>query len=116
MADITDGTSQTILYGEDAGRPQLWHRGRPVPGTLIDGGPWSSRNLIWGVRTEQDPPPWPCAINCSNDREVYSFHPGGANAVFADGSVHFLSEGIPIRVLAALVTRAGGEVVSAADY
>ena len=110
LTDIIDGTSQTILYGEDAGRPQLWHRGRPVPGTLIDGGPWSSRNLIWGVRTEQDPPPWPCAINCSNDREVYSFHPGGANAVFADGSVHFLSADLSLKTLAALVTRAGGEV------
>jgi prepilin-type processing-associated H-X9-DG protein len=47
---------------------------------------------------------------------VYSFHPGGANAVFADGSVHFLKADINIRVLTALVTRAGGEVVSATDY
>jgi prepilin-type processing-associated H-X9-DG protein len=116
LTDITDGTSQTILYSEDAGRPQLWHRGRPVPGTLLISGAWAARNLIWGNRTEQDPPPWPRAMNYTNDREVYSFHPGGANAVFADGSVHFLSEGIPIRVLAALVTRAGGEVVSDADY
>jgi hypothetical protein len=30
--------------------------------------------------------------------------------------VHFLSAGIPLRVLAALVTRAGAEVVSAAEY
>ena len=57
LTEITDGTSQTILYAEDAGRPQLWHRGRQVPGTLISGGPWASRNLIWGVRTEDDPPP-----------------------------------------------------------
>ena len=60
--------------------------------------------------------PGPCAINCTNDREVYSFHPGGANAVFADGSVHFLKAGIDIRIFARLVTRAGGEVVSASDY
>jgi prepilin-type processing-associated H-X9-DG protein len=55
-------------------------------------------------------------MNCTNDRQVYSFHPGGANFVFADGSVRFLKAGIDIRVLAALVTRAGGEVVSANDY
>ena len=117
ITDVTDGTSQTILYAEDAGRPQLWHRGQQVGGTLFGvGGPWASRNLIWGPRSEEDPPPWPCAINCTNDREVYSFHPGGATAVFADGSVHFLQAGIDIRVLAALVTRAGGEVVSASDY
>ena len=60
--------------------------------------------------------PGPCAINCTNERQVYSFHPGGANAIFADGSVHFLKETINIRVLAGLVTRAGGEVVPAGDY
>jgi prepilin-type processing-associated H-X9-DG protein len=47
---------------------------------------------------------------------VYSFHTGGANAVFADGSVHFLKAGMSIRVLAGLATRAGGEVVSVDDY
>ena len=55
-------------------------------------------------------------MNCTNDREVYSFHPGGANVVFADGSVHFLKAAISIRVFAGLVTRAGGEVVSGGDY
>jgi len=34
----------------------------------------------------------------------------------ADGSVHFLREGMEIQILARLVTRAGGEVVSAGDY
>ena len=60
--------------------------------------------------------PGPCAINCTNDKEVYSFHPGGANAVFADGSVHFLKASIDIRIFARLVTRAGGEVVTASDF
>jgi prepilin-type processing-associated H-X9-DG protein len=56
----------------------------------------------------------PCALNCTNDHEAYS-HPG-ANAVFADGSVHFLKTGMDIRILARLMTRAGGEVVSEGDY
>jgi prepilin-type processing-associated H-X9-DG protein len=112
LTDITDGTSETIMYAEDAGRPYLYHKDRrEVPDIKISGGPWASRSLIWGARNEPDPPPWPCAINCTNDREVYSFHPGGANAVFADGSVHFLSADLSLRTLAALVTRAGGEVV-----
>ncbi len=55
-------------------------------------------------------------MNCTKDRQVYSFHPGGANFVFADGSVHLLKEGMNIRVLAALITRAGGEVVPADAY
>jgi hypothetical protein len=40
----------------------------------------------------------------------------GTRAVFADGSVHLLKARIGIRVFARLVTRAGGEVVSASDY
>ena len=54
-------------------------------------------------------------MNCTNDGELYSFHPKGANAVFADGSVHFLSARVSIQVLAALITRAGGEVVPVPD-
>ena len=56
--------------------------------------------------------PGPCAINCTNDHEVYSFHPGGANAVFVDGSVHFLSARMDMRGFARLATRAGGEVAA----
>jgi prepilin-type processing-associated H-X9-DG protein len=56
--------------------------------------------------------PGPCAINCTNGRQPYSFHPGGVNVLFADGSVHFLRDDIDIRVLAALATRAGGEAVA----
>jgi prepilin-type processing-associated H-X9-DG protein len=45
-----------------------------------------------------------------------SYHPGGANFALADGSVRFLKETTNPRVLSALGTRAGGEVVSASDY
>ncbi len=51
-----------------------------------------------------------CAVNCSTDNEIYAFHPGGANVSMGDGSVRFLRDSVPIRVLAALVSRAGGEV------
>ena len=57
-----------------------------------------------------------CALNCANDGEVYAFHPSGANVVFADSSVHFLRSGIDIRILAGLITWAGGEVVSNSDF
>ena len=53
----------------------------------------------------------PAGINATNNNEMYSFHPGGANVVFADGRVAFLKSDIDFAVLAALVTAAGGEQV-----
>ena len=114
LADILDGSSQTIMIAECAGRPERWRRRRMVPNDQLSGGPWASRNLLWcrGASAEGNAFFGPCAINCTNDREVYSFHPGGARVVFADGSVHFLKENVDIRNFARLVTYAGGEVVS----
>lgn len=43
-----------------------------------------------------------------------SAHVGGAHLVFADGSVHFISENIDVTTYQALGSRAGGEVVG--DY
>jgi len=113
LADITDGASQTILIVEYAGRPQLWRAGRLVPGAYVSGGAWVGGPLTFGQGSTTDgvTQPGPCAINCTNNREVYSFHPGGANATFADGSVHFLNATIDIRNFAGLATRAGGEIV-----
>ncbi len=118
IADIRDGTSHTIAIAECAGRPQLWHKTTPVPNTWLTGGPWASRGLLWGRGATQDGTAFygSCAINCTNDREVYSFHIGGANAVFADASVHFLRADLNIRVFARLVTRAGDEFVADGDF
>ena len=114
LAEITDGASQTILISESAGRPKLWRAGRLVQGNFAIGGAWVGTTLTFGQGSSPDgtTKPGPCAINCTNDRELYSFHPGGTNAVLADGSVHFLSASIDMRLFARLVTRAGGEVAT----
>ena len=57
-----------------------------------------------------------CMISCSSNNELYSFHPGGVNALFTDGSVHFLKESMDPRIVVSLITRAGGEIVSADQY
>jgi prepilin-type N-terminal cleavage/methylation domain-containing protein/prepilin-type processing-associated H-X9-DG protein len=45
-----------------------------------------------------------------------SYHPGGVNAVFCDGSVRFFKDTISPTTWAALGTRGGGEVLSADSY
>jgi prepilin-type processing-associated H-X9-DG protein len=42
--------------------------------------------------------------------QIYSFHSGLVNAVFADGSVRTVNSSVGIRALARMVTRDGGEV------
>ena len=119
LTDIQDGASSTILLTEDAGRPRLWQAGKAGPDQAVTGGPWAGFNTgitLQGSTFDGTSRPGPCALNCTNDHEVYSFHPGGANAVFADGHVQFLKTGTDLRTLAALVTRAGGEVVSADGF
>jgi prepilin-type N-terminal cleavage/methylation domain-containing protein/prepilin-type processing-associated H-X9-DG protein len=116
FADIPDGTSNTILLAEVAGRPRRWlgRQGGPDPQAL-EGGPWN--HFKGGIILQGKPATGSlglgsCAVNCTNNGEVYGFHTGGANVLLADGHVRFLREGMDIRVLARLITRAGGEVVS----
>jgi prepilin-type N-terminal cleavage/methylation domain-containing protein/prepilin-type processing-associated H-X9-DG protein len=117
--DITDGPSNTLLIVEDAGRPRQWQVGKAGPDQTLFGGPWTGGGnliVVKGSTADGSRRLGPCAVNCTNDQEVYSFHPGGANALFADGSVDFLKASMDIRILARLITRAGGEVGSANDY
>ena len=51
-------------------------------------------------------------MNCSNDLGLYSFHTGIANVGMGDGSVRTLQASASPFFVAALVTRANGEVAS----
>ena len=127
VAQITDGLSNTLLMVEDAGRPEYWVKGKrnttdvPIsfgqggPGVVV-GGLWADHQKGFGIEgTSADglTVVGECAVNCNNSFEVYAFHPGGANAAMADGSVRFLRDSTSIRTLAALATRGAGEVVPA---
>ncbi|MBM3994415.1 MAG: DUF1559 domain-containing protein [Planctomycetes bacterium] len=118
MADVTDGLSNTILIAEDAGRPQLWRAGVQVAGSTVSGAAWADRDAeytLHGFTANGTSNPGPCAVNCSNNNEIYSFHTGGANVVLGDGSVRFLSTSVSIRIVAAMITRSGGESYSLPD-
>jgi prepilin-type N-terminal cleavage/methylation domain-containing protein/prepilin-type processing-associated H-X9-DG protein len=63
---------------------------------------------------------WDCGINGGNFTTAHiaarSYHPGGVNVGFADGSVHFIKNTVNIVSWRAVGTRAGGEVLSADSY
>ena len=112
--DVPDGASNSIIFGEVSGRPDAYIAGRKVSGRdEVLGGSWAAVEnglIVKGFSRDGTTSPGRCAINCNN-QDVYSFHPGGANILFADGHVRFVSDSIDIREFVKMVTRIGGEVV-----
>jgi prepilin-type N-terminal cleavage/methylation domain-containing protein/prepilin-type processing-associated H-X9-DG protein len=125
IAACTDGTSNTQLITEDAGRPTPYKAGNRLDnntatqigtrrGDWTDGAGWASRGAQYGIdgADREGNQPGNCFMNCSNRDETYAFHSGGANSVFIDGSVRFLRDSLATRIHAAIVTHKGGEVFS----
>jgi prepilin-type N-terminal cleavage/methylation domain-containing protein len=125
LKEIIDGLTYTMLVVEDAGRPEFWTSQGMGPQNnetgcsnvnvtrgIATGGAWADpRNDIplhgfeyTGLRC-----PGPCAVNCTNNNEAFSFHPGGVQAVMVDHSIRFLNDDIDIKIYAALITRYGRE-------
>ena len=94
---IVLGTRE-MNYGYGAARQLPWERFCP-PGPYRFIPPGQIRDATGAIREE-------CDLF-----QFWSYHPGGANFLFADGSVHFLAYGADA-LLPALATRAGGEVVT----
>ena len=112
FADVLDGLSNTACIGEDAGRPTAYRFGRAIASGTVTGAAWADRNneyVTHGYSPDGSVTPGPCPINCTNDNEIYSFHPGGAHLLFADATVRFVSQSTDIRVIGCLLTRAAGE-------
>ena len=115
ISEISDGTSNTILISEAAGRPDSYAGGKlRSAGSQTDGG-WCDPDSAYithgfsadGVTTTDG---GPCHTNCSNSNEVYSFHSGGAMHVMADGSVRFIQASLDIRQFVKLITYMGNDV------
>jgi prepilin-type N-terminal cleavage/methylation domain-containing protein/prepilin-type processing-associated H-X9-DG protein len=138
MGSITDGTSQTIMLQERAWAVSEGTWTGAIAGGVILRGPL---NLCPSGGDQSYLAPCLVQLHCHllNTNSDFdgglddpsSFHPGGANAVFADGSVHFLKSvtsdaGVnpdgstrytpSSLIMQALGTRAGGEVVSSDSY
>jgi prepilin-type processing-associated H-X9-DG protein len=107
-AQVTDGLSNTWMVFEDAGRPDLWEKGKKVSSAGI----YTAGNERWADPESRITIQVWCGtpINCNNGNEIYSFHTQGANFLMGDGAVKFFRESLPAQTFVALYTRAGGEV------
>jgi prepilin-type processing-associated H-X9-DG protein/prepilin-type N-terminal cleavage/methylation domain-containing protein len=170
IAEVTDGTSNTIAIAEDAGRDprylspytegywngvitrqaamatinpydpgpadgytswrRFWRWAEPDSGYGVSGSPNNTSGNInaignidgaTGVLIVHAATAWatsdPSAgSNAGNNDEIASFHPGGANILFADGHVAFLKNSVAPLTMRGLVTLNGGEVLSSDQY
>jgi prepilin-type N-terminal cleavage/methylation domain-containing protein/prepilin-type processing-associated H-X9-DG protein len=154
MAAVTDGTSNTFLFGESA-QGKLSQVGcGPGGGCPYEGnGWWADADFGDSTMMTFYPPNLKGAdvtvlasTNCDPGGTIAgesatSFHPGGCNFAFADGSVRFIKDSVsswnwaqvlptalanncmpvlpvgqPMGVYQALSTRNGGEVISSDQY
>jgi prepilin-type N-terminal cleavage/methylation domain-containing protein/prepilin-type processing-associated H-X9-DG protein len=130
MADVADGTSNTFMFGE---RNRIDHYYDVIYGNGVDGSfaqrsgwAWSNNlpgfDYLLGARQVIN---WvmPAATSdpgfTNEDIRFSTYgssHTQGANFAFADGSVKFLANSVPLLTLQQLSTRNGGEVTDATTY
>jgi prepilin-type processing-associated H-X9-DG protein/prepilin-type N-terminal cleavage/methylation domain-containing protein len=131
LADVTDGSSNTLLFGERYHRDPDFDMRQPVVqpgiGSIAHFGEWAfvagpggamaNVTLHSAAPINYRVPPGGDTSTVDNRACAFgSGHPGGANFAFADGSVRFLSDRTPLPTLQALSTRRSGEVVSEGDF
>jgi prepilin-type processing-associated H-X9-DG protein len=129
IQNLTDGTSNTLLMAEarigaDISGGTQDHRGdiwnddygsaqfmaytppnSPFPDYVLSG----YCNYPYGTNP-------PCKGQAPYFTAARSYHPGGANAVAADGHVQFFKNSINLNVWRALASSQGAEVIDASSY
>ena len=142
LAQVTDGLSQTMVVAEDAGRDarflgeyseyyvtpvltvtrpvapgqrRFWRWAEPdsaiVSSTVINNKATPSHE-----NTQYPTSGTTMGNSAGADDEIFGFHPGGVNALMADGSVKFIKETLNIVTQRSLITLNGGEVISSDAY
>ena len=143
LSEATDGLSNTIAFIECSGRDekfvsQFFEGQYPVVrGAGPAGGP-TARHRYWrwadpgcafgtsgqpnnkGIPTNEGAA-WPTTFVTAGNQaganeEPYSYHPGGINALFGDGSVRFVKDSVNLVAFRAILSLNSGETVSSDQY
>ncbi len=134
MASITDGTSNTMIVSECGSKPIGYNgfrqiylsevNGLPVDGAIEPvssaGGAWADNFTYSSLAVRRAARMGSGAVRAwstvpATTRSTRSTR-AAPTRCFADGSVHFLKDVASVQLIASLVTRAGGEIISADQY
>ena len=121
MRDITDGTSNSLMFGERTGGVKIYYKSQPAPGLpaivgQTNGGSWSDslhfEHWLQGSLYDGTANGGPCGM-CTNYRGngFHSFHTGGCQFAMCDGAVKFISENISQTIFAGVITIQKGEIL-----
>ena len=109
--DVRDGTSNTLLLGENSRMhsTMIWSSTCRGAGGASEMGPLTAvqdpinfpheNHTNWGIQ------------HCWSRRSLRSLHPGGAQAAMGDGSVRFFAESLNVAILHVLAKRNSGQAV-----
>lgn len=135
LATYRDGLSKTLLLTECVARPVVYLQGGAVRDdspTYNDGcnNDKTNGNIVGSSWADHENTndfssmsadgrscgkPSPCVMNCTNNNEPFGFHTAGLAVNLADGSTKFIREDVALDVFGALLTRNGGEALSAPE-
>ena len=144
LSECTDGLSNTVAIGEDAGRDEYFQsKYLEISGASGDPrglGPysptasrrrwrWAEPDISYGISGQPNNKYRPmkeattygsggvtAGNNAGANDELFSFHSGGVNCLFGDGSVHFIKDSINLVTLRSLITLSGNEVISSDQF
>jgi prepilin-type N-terminal cleavage/methylation domain-containing protein/prepilin-type processing-associated H-X9-DG protein len=129
ISNLTDGTSNTLLMAEvkigadisggtQDHRGDLWNDDYGCAQFMAFTPPNSSFTdyVLSGYCNYPYQTNPPCTGKAPYFTAARSFHPGGVNAVMADGHVQFFKDSININTWRALSSSQGGEVIDASSY
>jgi prepilin-type N-terminal cleavage/methylation domain-containing protein/prepilin-type processing-associated H-X9-DG protein len=121
-------------YGYSAAAPTDPRYPLPARGAGVTTGPhrfwrWADPGNAFGTSGQPNNPgkptnegvSWPSTTatagnQAGQNEEPFSFHAGGVNALFGDGSVRFIKNSISLAAFRAILTLNGGDVVSADQF
>lgn len=122
VSEVRDGTSNTILiaesytdtYSKDDQQMDYWAMGSPQSGGWVPGGVGGTEYTegLGSTGPKMNSRFDPNAHGITMEMSFGSYHIGGAQFAFADGSVKFIMQTIDLNLYRSLGSRAGGETIS----